>query len=457
MTAPHRIHAVHMSRTKSLHAMLRLLSTRLIVCLCLVLSACDVQTNAPGTTGEQPTAAPTEAAPGPLLTPTRAPAPSTPGPLNLVVWMSDEFALAPGPNGGDVLTATVASFQAAFPDIHVSLLPKKAYGKGGLVDLLSSTEDALPQAVPDVVTLDLRDVPQLARENRLQPFDPRFAPATLGDLFPFARGAGLVEGNLYALPFTSDALQIAFDSADLRSPPLTWSGLQTTTVRYAFAAGADNGQVSDSFLAQYVALGGKFSDATGKPSLDRTPLRAALEFYRSALSQGAIVTNVLSLKTPDDAWRQLTSGKANLVDTSTRTFLRERGSARNAGYGTIPTRDGNLATITRSWGYAIATKEPARQLAAERFVEWMLTAPNNASWNRASDRLPVRRSAVPLWSSDNGYRDFILALLSAAVNRPPTTGSNGVDAPLQTALSDVLANNASPADAADKAIASLGR
>ena len=77
----------------------------------------------------------------------------------------------------------------------MALTPKKAYGKGGLVDLLSATQDALPSAVPDVVTLDLRDVPQLARDNRLQPFDPRFAPATLNDLFPFARGAGQVEGK----------------------------------------------------------------------------------------------------------------------------------------------------------------------------------------------------------------------------------------------------------------------
>lgn len=427
-----------------------------IFVLTVALGACDFGPNPGGTTGPA-TAAATPAAISPRQTPTGAPAQSTPGPLNLVVWMSDEFALAPGPNGGDVLTAIVASFQAAFPDIHVSIAPKKAYGKGGLVDLLSATEDALPQSAPDVITLDLRDVPQLARANRLHPFDPAFAPATLSDLFPFTRGAGLVDGNLYAIPFTADALQVAYDSAQLPTPPPTWTGLQTTTVRYAFAAGSDSGQVSDSFLAQYVALGGKFSDASGKPALDRAPLRAALDFYRTGVSQGYILTNVLGLKTPDDAWNLLTSGKATLVDTSTRNFLLARGSLKNVGYAAIPTRDGNLATITRSWGYAIATRDPVRQSAAQRFVEWMMTAQNNADWNRATARLPVRRSAVGLWSGDSGYRDFILALLSAAVNRPPATGSNAMDTALLTAIGDVLSNNASPADAADRAIASLGR
>ena len=438
------------------------LIVRLVVALSsigvvLALSACEGSAS-PGTTTEN--AATVEAPtppPGPVLTPTAAPPLSTPGPLNLVVWMSDEFPLAPGPGGGDVLTAAVASFQAAFPDMHVMLTPKKAYGKGGLVDLLSATQDALPSAVPDVVTLDLRDVPQLARDNRLQPFDARFAPATLNDLFPFARGAGLVEGSLYAIPFTADALQVAYDNTLLRTPPLTWTDLQTTTVRYAFAAGGDNGQISDSFLTQYVALGGKFSDASGKPNLDRTPLRNALDFYRTGISAGFILTNVLSLKTPDDAWRQLTSGKATLVDTSTRTFLRERGSARYAGFGTLPTRDGNLATIVRSWGFTVVTKDTARRAAAERFVEWMLSAENNALWNRAGNRLPIRRGAVNLWSADASYREFATALLNAAVNRPPASGNNALDMALVGAIGDVLANNVSPSDAADKAIASLSR
>ncbi len=436
---------------------IRLLFTLAVSSIALLVSACDVGANPSGTSQSAGTPVATVAAPSLMLTPLIPTPASTPGPLNLSVWMSDEFALAPAANGGDVLTTTVAGFQSAFPDIHITIAPKKATGKGGLLDLLSASEDALPQAAPDVITLDLRDVPQLARDNRLQPFDPRFAPTTLNDLFPFARGAAQVEGRVYAIPFTTDALHIAYDNTQFKTPPQTWNDLQTTTVKYAFAAGGDSGQVGDSFLAQYVALGGKFSDASGKPALDRTPLRTALEFYRSGITQGTLVTNVLALKTSDDVWKQFTAGKATIVDTSARIFLSERGAARTVGFGAVPTRDGNLSTITRSWGYAIVTKDATRHAAAERFVEWMLTTENNANWNRASNRLPVRRSAVTLWSSDTAYRDFITQLLNAAVNRPPATASKMLDVVLQSAINDVLVNNLSPSDAADKAIAALAR
>src|SRR5438045_8188192 len=117
------MHAWEIEKTRRL----RLLVFFNLLVVMLALSACEGSA-APGTTTEN--AATVEApspAPGPVLTPTRAPAPSTPGPLNLVVWMSDEFTIAPGPGGGDVLTAAVASFQAAFPDIHVALTPKKEY------------------------------------------------------------------------------------------------------------------------------------------------------------------------------------------------------------------------------------------------------------------------------------------------------------------------------------------
>ncbi|MCA1554362.1 MAG: extracellular solute-binding protein [Chloroflexi bacterium] len=250
---------------------------------------------------------------------------------------------------------------------------------------------------------------------------------------------------------------MVYDSTQLRAPPLTWSDLISNHVPYALAAGGGNSMVSDSFLAQYVALGGKFSDARGKPSLDRVPLRDTLEFYRTLISQTIVISNPLSIVSPDDAWRIYAVGGAALVDTSTGVYLRERTRLKNAAFGAVPTRDGNLASIARSWGYAVVAKDPARHAAAERFVEWMLSAENNAAWNRAFNRVPVRKSALPLWQSDGVYRDFVAQLLGAAANRPPSGLSNSLDAVLETALSDVLANGLSPSAAADKAIAALAR
>ncbi|MEP7200680.1 MAG: extracellular solute-binding protein, partial [Chloroflexota bacterium] len=431
-----------------------------------LLAACLPSTNPPVPNATTVPLVVTIQSPIQTLAPTPAPSADASGTTNLVVWMHDEFAQAPSVSGGRALSTAIVSFETTFPATRVTILPKKPYGKGGIEDLLIATQAALPQAMPDVVTLDVRELPRYVKEGLVQPFDSQFAPTLQADLYPFARQAELSDGRVYAIPFTTDLLQLSYDSALLRAPPLTWTELLSSNVKYAFALAEDNGLVGDSFLAQYVALGGHFSDARGKPSLDRIPLRDALEFYRAMFAQNVAVTNTLALKNEDDAWRLYLANKVALVDTNTRIFLRDRAQLKSGGYGAIPTRDGNLATLSRSWGFAIVTGDPTRRIAAQRFVEWLISADTNAAWNRAAGRAPVRKGAISAWSSDFNYREFVHSLLSVAVNHPtvapvagPSAAQTGatVDSVLQMALADVLTNNVSPLDAADKAIAALTR
>jgi ABC-type glycerol-3-phosphate transport system substrate-binding protein len=251
-------------------------------------------------------------------------------------------------------------------------------------------------------------------------------------------------------------LQVVYDNNALKSPPLNWAELYTNGIKYAFAAG-DSGQVSDSFLAQYVALGGRFADTRGRAALDRGPLRDALDFYRNTVLQSVAISNTLSIKTPDDSFRMFTSSRATVADVSARTFMREQPQLKNASYASIPTRDGNLATISRTWGMALVAGDPNRRVMAQRLIEYLAGVEIAAAWNRAAGQLPVRRAALGNWSSNIAYRDFINQLMSVAVNRPPVTAGANLDGIMQAAVVDVLNNGLSPADAADKAIAALNR
>lgn len=438
----------------------RSIGFRLLACLLilLLLASCDAPSVPPATTPEPIVL--TATVPPPRQTfaaPTAASVVVTStGVISLVVWMDDEFAQAAQSAATQPLTSTLTAFQAANPNTRVTVLPKKPTGKGGIEDLLVSTQAALPQAMPDLVTLDLGELPRIVKEGVLQPFDPQFAPTLQGDLYPFARQAGQADGRIYAMPYSGDVLQLVYDSTLLKTPPINWTELYSSSAKYAIAAGSENGAVGDSFLVQYIALGGRFSDARGKASLDRAPLRDALEFYRTA-SQNTFVPNVLSLKSPDDGWRLFTSGRAVLADAGTHTYLRDRGQQRNIGYGAIPTRDGNLATVGHAWGFALTSADPTRRAAAQRLVETFVSADVNAAWNRSANRLPVRKQSLVAWSSDFIYRDFINQLLSVGVNRPGATAGSTIEIVLQSALQDVLANNLTPSDAADKAIAALAR
>jgi ABC-type glycerol-3-phosphate transport system substrate-binding protein len=179
--------------------------------------------------------------------------------------------------------------------------------------------------------------------------------------------------------------------------------------------------------------------------------------YRAALAKGVALTGTLTLKNEDDALKQYAAGKAMLADTTARGFLRDRAQLPKAGFGALPTRDGNLATIARTWGFGLVARDANRRQAAQRFAEWLANADHTAAWNRAAGRVPPRRIALNNWSSDSAYREFANQMLGVAVSRPPAGTGASLEVIVQLAIVDVLQNNLSPAEAADKALAAINR
>lgn len=478
---------------------------------CIALLAC--QADATPTANVTPialqlpsTAQTPSATPNRAIAPTLAPSFATPAIVELTVWMSDEFAPTTAAAGASALASQISSFQSTYNNIRVMVSPKQATGKGSLTNLLLATYAvSLTQALPDVIAIDLRELPLIVKMLNLPPLSNEVSPTLQNDLYAFALQAGQVEGQLYALAFTADVLHgvyvkipitltipvtittimttttpltpttgltptlsitatPALTVTTIMSPtivtptaPLMWSTLLSSTVKYAFAAGGENNLVSDSLLAQYVALGGRFTDARGKLTLERDILRAVLEFYRNGVAQGVFVSNLVNLKTHEDVWKMYQSGKATLVDVNARRYLLERASLKDSEYVALPTRSGNLVTISYAWGYVVVTHDPARRQAALRFIEWMLAADHNAGWNRAASRVPTRRSALLAWSNDPPYREFMQRLLAVAVNRPATLNHELLDTILQNAINEVLLNNLSPDEAADKAVAAVSK
>src|SRR5512140_3666047 len=68
--------------------------------------------------------------PRPLITPSST--------ITLTLWIVEE--IAPGnTSSGRLMRNQFNAFTAANPNIHIEVVPKKTYGKGGLVDFLTTT------------------------------------------------------------------------------------------------------------------------------------------------------------------------------------------------------------------------------------------------------------------------------------------------------------------------------
>ncbi|HIC93131.1 MAG TPA: extracellular solute-binding protein [Anaerolineae bacterium] len=371
------------------------------------------------------------------------------------MWTIEPFSPSQTGESGRILSRQLADFEAAHPDVTVEHILKKPYGKGGILDFLRTASAAAPAVLPDLVAIDMAELGQAARAGLVQPLDDLISAELAEDLFPFAGQACRLEGQLVGIPFEADVEHLAYNSGKLESPPLTWTDVLTEGITCVFPAGGE--RVSNAFLIQYLAAGGRLFDEDGKPALDEDILAEVLEFYRDGREIGVIPSSVLEFKTLDDCWSLYLSAKTTMAHVSSQRFMADRALLKNTAFAPIPTRDGAVVTIAWGWAWAVVTDDPARRNLAARLVEWLLKPENSAAWNRAAGHLPTRRAAFEVWGTRDPYIAFLKGQLEAAHVRPSGPDWDEILAALQKAVRNVLMGEATPKEAAASALAAIER
>jgi multiple sugar transport system substrate-binding protein len=147
------------------------------------------------------------------------------------------------------------------------------------------------------------------------------------------------------------------------------------------------------------------------------------------------------------------SAQAALSNVSSDRYLADRGLLKNTAFAAIPTRDGNVATLSKGWALAIVTEDSSRQAAAAQLIEWLLTPENNANWNLAAGHLPTRQAAFDHLGTEDQYFPFVRQQLANVYPRPMAAAYDKIGRALQRAVQDVLQDKVSPQEAAEAVIA----
>jgi len=388
----------------------------------------------------------------PSPTATRSPTPSPspyvrPSAITLTLWTTEAFIPSPDTPAGEVTERIYRGFREAHPDVAVQFVPKRPYAKGGILDFLLSASAVAPQTLPDLVTIDLSQVDLLVGKEILQPWDELIPEELADDLLPRIRQAGSKEGQLVGFPFQADIEHLVYNPLLIDSPPRTWDKLRSQETTYSFPAGGEEGV--NSFLIQYLALGGSLVDEEGNSDLDGAVLTQVLEFYRDGYEAGYISPSVLALKSLDDSWALFKEGGVAMANVSSQHLLME---GAGVAYASPPTKNGTQATMARCWAFVLLTPDPRRQAAAAEFVKWFLAPENLAAWAQASGHLPPSRSALRQAIEDTAYRVFVRRQMEAAYFRP---SNEEIATALQQAVVDVLSGNATPQEATEQIIQAL--
>jgi multiple sugar transport system substrate-binding protein len=389
----------------------------------------------------QPTAIPTDTIPlAPVV-------------ITLTVWTTEAFSPTQVITAEKILAQAVADFEASQPDVRLEFVLKKPYGKGGVLDYLSTTSAVVPELLPDLAVLDVNELSVAVQAGLVQPLDDLLPADLVLDLYPPARDASTFDGRLYGLQLQADLDHLVYSTGRMSLPPSSWPGVLSNPGPYLFPAGGQAGLVNDAFLIQYLAAKPWPSEENPEdPFLDADGLVAVLQYYQDGASRGIFPIDILDHHTTADSWRAYLAGQATMTQVSAHQYLGERDRVPSSAAAPIPAINGPAAGINRGWALALVTTDPVRQSAAEAFMTQLMDPETNAAWGRANDYLPTRQAALVHWDTGDSYTPFIHQQLQMARPRPAIPNYARTGAALQQAVEDVLTGVATPEEAAAQAI-----
>jgi len=453
-----RSHAISLVHARAIKRWAAVVSS---LTLLVALSGCGQAT--PTSLSAPPTPIPSPLQPTSTPTPTAAPQPMI---VTLKLWLPEELNPYGGGPGANALAEQLTEFSEAHPDLQVEVTVKKARGRGGLFDFLRTARDAAPSVLPDLVVLDAADLETVAGSNLLQPLDDLLPETTLNDRFPFAREMGTVENQSGEQAATlgyvigADMHHLVYRPALFDSPPISWTQVISPPVPFLFAADGQDREVNDATLIQYLAAGGKLTDAEGQPWLDQEVMVSVLSFYSDCIGTGTISPTVaLNIGDADQAWERFQAGEGGMAVVRARRYWpwSQAENEETIAAGSVPTQDGHPYSIARGWAIGMVADDPARQVLAMMLLNWLIAPNHNAEWTQADGYLPGRRSALQMWNVSSAEQAMLRGMLDAATPAPDPETMATAGRVMQEALEAVLRRRGTPEEAAAAAAESLGQ
>lgn len=368
--------------------------------------------------------------------------------ITLTWWTPAWFFPDGDEAGGRILQELVVGFEAAHPGIVIEPIAKLPYGKGGLLDFLATASRVAPDVLPDLVALDLAELPAAVRLGLVQPLGALLPPDLSDDLFPFAVQAGQIEGEWLALPFAIDVEHLVYDTNRIPEPPRTWADFLAAGLPWLFTVDDGDGGVGDAVWIQYLGAGASIQADGGEARLDREVLTRLLRFYESARGAGLLPPQTLSHSESDAVWSLFFSGEVAIIETQAQRYLAERSGLPASGYAQIPTEDGRTVTLGSGWCLAMTTDDQDRQGAAMQFMAWLLDPVRSGDWTKAAGRLPSRRAALDEWGTGDPYITFLREQLEAARYFHQGAEQDEMERALRQATLEILTGSASPEEVA---------
>lgn len=372
-------------------------------------------------------------------------------PMTLSVWWPDVLASLES-DAYAILTEQTEAFVESESNVNMRSRLRRVGEPGGIMSTMRSASVVAPGALPDVTLLRRSDLIAAQRDGLIQPLE-RLVPSGIVGSLSSSLPLGQIDNELYGVPYVLNLQHLVYHEPE--ETDTTWSTWSFDDVlareqTFIFPAGRIT-SVNDVFLTQYLKAGGTMSrDRT--LTLNPVALRSVLTFYENAKDAGLIDGFALNYITPSDYLSGFRNGNYDLAVFSSETYLQLKASDDTLRAATIPTPDGNPASILNGWMWVIVTTDPNRQEAAMRYITWMMNNERQVEYALVARMLPSQNTTIGRTVSTAEDAELYNTLLDNAI-LPLTEGEGGTLARLmQDALQAVLTGEQSAEDAAQAVI-----
>jgi hypothetical protein len=375
-------------------------------------------------------------------TPTPAPPPE-----KLILWLPPEL----DPNG-ETKAATILKDRleefAYLNTIELDVRIKAVSGSGGLLDALRTTHAAAPVSSPDVVALSREHLLQAAQSEVV--FWNEGLKTVMSDLdwYNFGRDAGVIQGELMAVPFKGVPMGLVYQSVSQLIPSNEWTDTRLNYGYFGFAADDPRGTF---LLLLYLSLEGQVQNDQGLTILQEAPLTTALQTLKDGLNTRHFSDLVVTMQTSEQVWNEFAARRIDTAFLPVDVVLRGMETAAEAP---DPAFTSPSMTLTDAWVWALGSQEPQRQELAVALIAHLSETQFLAKWSEALKAIPPRPSALGSWE-ETSLKPALEKMASGALLYPPDGIMNNLGPILRNATLLILRDNADVVETAKQAVESV--
>ncbi len=387
-------------------------------------------------------------------------APTTPaspaGPVKIQFWHA-----LPGAQG-DVLKSLVGEFNATQKEVVV-----EPVFQGNYSDLNNKLLAALASGKPPAMSMMYENETSKYLESQalvpVQKFidDPKagMKPDEVNDILEVFRKNNTWNGQMVTMPFNKSAYVLFYNTDLIKEPPKTWDELEAIAKKVTRKNG-DKVEVYgfglrpnvDTFNTYLVEAGSDFLSPDEKKATFAGPEGVqALEFIVRLVKEQAAM-NIASGYESD----VFGPGKiAMYIGSSAGFAFVAKNSQGKHGWNVAPLPAGPKTNLTISQGTNVgifAKASPEEQLAAWRFIKWLVSPEITAKYASKTGYVPVRASAAgtQVWKdhvAKDAKNGVPFASLKNATFGPRTAKWAALRNVISSAIEKAVAGSATPKDA----------